>query len=749
MCRLLRRLGCHRRGMWRGVCPCRGSGNRGSGGSCGDRGGGVGGGCSSKHSLAVSGCGSHACIEDCREGGGGGSPRASCGHPAEERVEAEAEEEEEEHLPLLPNLAASWCLAPELVPGVAAVYRSSISRTASRAGASSPPVLLSWQQYYRARGLPAASPAALVLHWVLTLYIGIMTADDLAQGGLLEQGGQQRGQQRGRQGKLLASQRRDRQERGGEKRPCVAEETEEIKNPLHILFLGPRKELLALPALQELRELLPASIATIWVHFVGPDVPSAWHGLEASLPSRATLHPPPVLLPLGVQPSAVRSDLSAGREGPAPVSSEGAAPAADGRSEGVVIAPFVSHSGGCLIGDRGINGDGDGDDEEDGEDMLCWREWMQRVRCGQRLSSGSGSGESEDEEEDGASSWAGQGAGGSVDPATSPAPASLPAPASTSAPASLPAPASTSAPSSTPAPAALPALESLPSEQPQLRMSFWQAHLHEIYPDLARRYGLGPHNTVAYAPNAGLAAYPSWLPTMRLLLHPGARDEAMARTGAREEAEAGTTGAKAGSGSGDGGAAQDGGGGGINGEWGVGKEPSHGPLDGGAADLTCSDEACRSAARPSLQRYGLANELGDGPEDMLNRWNGLDDDNCDDGGQDGRCLKQHGHGRAGSAAIACIVTDYCQEALYRGRVSVWAVSGGGGSVHLGYAGRNLWIGGGWGWGLCRWLWGGKIRGSVPWGGCALEGGGSSVWGSPVNLNHGCVDHENPQLRIIE
>ena len=650
MCRLLRRLGCHRRGMWRGVCPCRGSGNRGSGGSCGDRGGGVGGGCSSKHSLAVSGCGSHACSEDCREGGGGGSPRASCGHPAEERVEAEAEEEEEEHLPLLPNLAASWCLAPELVPGVAAVYRSSISRTASRAGASSPPVLLSWQQYYRARGLPAASPVALVLHWVLTLYLGIMTADDLAQGGLLTPGGQQGGRQRGQQRGPLASQRQDCQESGGGKRPCVAEETEEIKNPLHILFLGPREELRALPALRELRELLPASIATIWVHFVGPDVPSAWHGLEASLPSRATLHPPPVLLPLGVQPSSVRSDLSAGGEGPAPVSSEGAAPAADGRSEGVVIAPFVSHSGGCLIGDRGINGDGDGDDEEDGEAMPCWREWMRRVRCSQRLSSGSGSGESEDEEEDGASSWAGQGAGGSVDPAASPAPASLPAPASTSAP------------SSTPAPAALPALESLPSEQPQLRMSFWQAHLHEIYPDLARRYGLGPHNTVAYAPNAGLAAYPSWLPTMRLLLHPGARDEAMARTGAREEAEAGTTGAKAGCGSGDGGAAQDGGGGGINGEWGVGKEPSHGPLDGGAADLTCSDEACRSAARPSLQRCGLADERGDGQADVLNRRNGLDDDNCEEGGQDG-------HG-AGPAAIACIVTDYCEEALYRGRVSV-------------------------------------------------------------------------------
>ena len=114
-----------------------------------------------------SGCGSHAYTGTV----GQASPWASCGHLAERS----GEEEDAAHLPL-PDLSALYTdclntspgiksgLKKNVVPGSRAAagcccrISSSSSRTARRVGAPSPPVLLSWQQYYQARGLHCCVP---------------------------------------------------------------------------------------------------------------------------------------------------------------------------------------------------------------------------------------------------------------------------------------------------------------------------------------------------------------------------------------------------------------------------------------------------------------------------------------------------------------------------------------------------------------------------------------------------------------
>lgn len=55
---------------------------------------------------------------------------------------------------------------------------------------------------------------------------------------------------------------------------------------------------------------------------------------------------------------------------------------------------------------------------------------------------------------------------------------------------------------------------------PQLHVHVARALLHEWLPGAARRYRLGPRNTVVVALNAGLAAYMSWLPTLGMLCGP-------------------------------------------------------------------------------------------------------------------------------------------------------------------------------------------------------------------------------------
>lgn len=97
------------------------------------------------------------------------------------------------------------------------------------------PAGASWASYYRLRGLPLASPAALLLDAVLLLHEAAARLDQLAQ----------------QQGLLL--------------------------QPLVLHLLGPQRELDQWPLLLELGCLLPPQ-QHVSLHLIGPDVPSTWHG---------------------------------------------------------------------------------------------------------------------------------------------------------------------------------------------------------------------------------------------------------------------------------------------------------------------------------------------------------------------------------------------------------------------------------------------------------------------------------------
>ena len=118
------------------------------------------------------------------------------------------------------------------------------------AGAAPP---ASWEDYYALRGLPLESPAALVLHAVLTL--------SAAAARSLPQQRQQKDQEVCRQAP-----------------------------PLVLHLLGVRHEMDAWPLLLELGCLLPRGLHTR-VHLVGPEVPDWAHGncvtVEAAAPADA------------------------------------------------------------------------------------------------------------------------------------------------------------------------------------------------------------------------------------------------------------------------------------------------------------------------------------------------------------------------------------------------------------------------------------------------------------------------------
>ncbi|EPS59438.1 hypothetical protein M569_15370, partial [Genlisea aurea] len=88
--------------------------------------------------------------------------------------------------------------------------------------------LSSWKDYCEWRHLPLSSPAAVILHWPLTVYWAIQLATGC---------------------NLLP----------------------EIKNELRIHYLGPEKELLQLAAFGELQALFPG--VRIYIDFVGPAIP--------------------------------------------------------------------------------------------------------------------------------------------------------------------------------------------------------------------------------------------------------------------------------------------------------------------------------------------------------------------------------------------------------------------------------------------------------------------------------------------
>ncbi|PNT75112.1 hypothetical protein BRADI_1g27807v3 [Brachypodium distachyon] len=102
--------------------------------------------------------------------------------------------------------------------------------------------LASWEEYYRWRSLPLHSPAAVLLHWPLTLYHCLQLS------------------------RIQASR-------------CDANDT------LRIHYLGPEKELLQLPVFAELLALFPG--VHLCIELVGPTVPRSRDGEVLNISSYA------------------------------------------------------------------------------------------------------------------------------------------------------------------------------------------------------------------------------------------------------------------------------------------------------------------------------------------------------------------------------------------------------------------------------------------------------------------------------
>lgn len=165
---------------------------------------------------------------------------------------------------------------------------------------------LCWEQYYRQRGLPSESPVALALHFVLSLLLGVATALQLPGSGL--EYGQR--QQQPEQEELEATA-----DSPLAKRPKqVADVPARCPDPgisgsvVHVLYLGPRSELGMLPVFLELLPLLPPHVS-LCLHFVGPDVPTAWHAREECMQAETTAC---TSAALNTDPDALGSDSWAG-----------------------------------------------------------------------------------------------------------------------------------------------------------------------------------------------------------------------------------------------------------------------------------------------------------------------------------------------------------------------------------------------------------------------------------------------------
>ncbi|KAK1296460.1 hypothetical protein QJS10_CPB15g01693 [Acorus calamus] len=100
--------------------------------------------------------------------------------------------------------------------------------------------LTSWKDYYQWRCLPFHSPVALLLHWPLTLFHMVQLAST----------------------KKLSS---------------------EVRDKLHIHYLGPEKELMQLAVFGELRALFPN--LQVHIDFIGPSIPQFRNGEKINIHS--------------------------------------------------------------------------------------------------------------------------------------------------------------------------------------------------------------------------------------------------------------------------------------------------------------------------------------------------------------------------------------------------------------------------------------------------------------------------------
>lgn len=152
--------------------------------------------------------------------------------------------------------------------------------------------LASWAGYYRLRGLPLESPAALLLDAVLTLHAAVVRVQQQL---LLAA---RHGEQATAHADLPAAAAAMAGGRAGQAAAAA------LPQPLVLHLLGPRRELDAWPLLLELGCLLPPG-QRIELHLVGPEVPPWAHG-------RGLRVGPPAAPPCG------RQGCSCGRQAAAP-----------------------------------------------------------------------------------------------------------------------------------------------------------------------------------------------------------------------------------------------------------------------------------------------------------------------------------------------------------------------------------------------------------------------------------------------
>ncbi|GAX80081.1 hypothetical protein CEUSTIGMA_g7519.t1 [Chlamydomonas eustigma] len=383
--------------------------------------------------------------------------------------------------------------------------------------------LVSWHQYYIWRQIPAESPLALILHPVLTLYLALITLNDMMHGtwlGMPEMsedteagstcGGSWKDtmpQKRQRLDFVLqssphypsgaAEERCKSHERSGEldlnscgiqhqqQQPQEAETRKHHLRAVHVLFLGPREELCTLTLLQELKLLLSGYPIVLHIHFIGPEVPCTFHGQEVTLPSAfppsslcrptnkedsqslpCNIHEPVTLMSSACDMTRLHAEV--------PIS-----PEAEGQPPSSLLSTEVENREddpwGCWM-----------------KDVLGPSGCTSRKQCGKSQSTR----ETEDLQlVPSSSSWirSCDGEQRSIEQEAG-------------------------------AFGGHQRWGWLSADEGQMHVSFWSGCLHEVYGSIRVRYPLTVDNTMLFAPNAGLAAYTSWIPTLRAIFEKTNRD---------------------------------------------------------------------------------------------------------------------------------------------------------------------------------------------------------------------------------
>ena len=147
----------------------------------------------------------------------------------------------------------------------------------------------SWAAYYRLRGLPAESPAALLLDATLTLYSAVLRLHRLLAAAQQACGGSGQLQSSGCAGAPSAGSGGSGQTGTGSAESPLEQLPRLLPGGRLVLhLLGPQREVDQWPLLLELGCLLPRPLH-IELHLIGPEVPAAMHGrsLHVAAPAAA------------------------------------------------------------------------------------------------------------------------------------------------------------------------------------------------------------------------------------------------------------------------------------------------------------------------------------------------------------------------------------------------------------------------------------------------------------------------------